>query len=71
MEVRKLKLGILLLVVGIGLLVISVPYTISGVINGIFQSKGSIGGFSTYAGIFGAVAGILMIGIGVSKVFKQ
>ena len=68
-----MKLGIALLVIGFALLIISIPFSILSIISGFFQlTEGNLsGGILAYAGIFGVVAGILMTGIGATRVFKQ
>ncbi len=68
-----MKLGIALLVVGVALLILAIPYSILGIISGVTQlEEGSIsGGVSAYYGIIGVVAGIVMTGIGATKVFKR
>ncbi len=68
-----MKLGIALLVTGVALLILAIPYSILGIISGVTQlEEGNIsGGVSAYYGIIGVVVGFLMTGIGAIKVFKQ
>ncbi|MFC2056321.1 hypothetical protein ACFLTO_01990 [Chloroflexota bacterium] len=68
-----MKLGIVLLVIGIVLLVLVIPYSISGIISGVIElEEGNISGrASAYYGVFGVIAGLVMVGIGAIKVFKQ
>jgi hypothetical protein len=67
-----MKLGIALLAIGVAILVISIPSSISAVYNVVFQAgKDSFSsGVFSYIGIIGVVAGIFIIGIGISKIFK-
>jgi len=68
-----MKLGIALLVIGVALLILAIPYSISGIISGVTQlEEGNIsGGVSAYYGIIGVVVGFVMTAIGAIKVFKQ
>ena len=68
-----MKLGIALLVIGLTLLFLSIPYSIVGMIFGIIQlESGNVsGGISSYYGIIGVVAGLVMTGIGALRVFKR
>jgi hypothetical protein len=68
-----MKLGIVLLVVGLTLLFVSIPYSIVGMIVGLAQLEGGrvSGGISSYFGIIAVVAGLVMTGVGAMKVFKR
>ncbi|MFC2067833.1 hypothetical protein ACFLTP_02310 [Chloroflexota bacterium] len=68
-----MKLGIALLAMGITLLIISIPFSISGIIIGVNQLTQSdlSGGFIAYCGILGIVTGLVMTAIGAIRVFKQ
>jgi len=68
-----MKLGIALLVIGVILLILAIPYSILGIIVGFAQLEGGdvSGGVSAYYGIIGVIIGLLMTGIGAMKVFKQ
>ena len=68
-----MKLGIPLLVIGMALLIIAIPFSILNIIGGVFQAtEGNFSrGILAYVGIIGVVAGILMTGIGITRVFKQ
>ena len=68
-----MKLGIVLLVIGVALLLLSIPYSILGIISGVNQLQGGIvsGGISAYFGIIGVVAGFVLTTIGAVRVFKQ
>ena len=68
-----MKLGIALLVIGVTLLILAIPYSIIGIITGVTQlEEGNVsGGVIAYLGIFGVVAGFVMTAIGAIKVFKQ
>ena len=68
-----MKLGIVLLVVGLTLLFVSIPYSIVGMMVGMAQLEGGrvSGGISSYFGIIAVVAGLVMTGIGALRVFKR
>ncbi len=68
-----MKLGIVLLVIGVALLILAIPYSILGIISGFTQlEEGNIsGGISAYYGIIGVVVGFVMTTIGAIKVFKR
>jgi len=55
------------------LLILAIPYSISGIISGVTQLEegNSSGGVSAYYGIIGVVVGFVMTAIGAIKVFKQ
>jgi len=71
--VKEMKLGIPLLVIGVLLLILSIPYSIIGIVTGVNQLEEGIisGGFSAYLGIIGVVAGFVMTTIGAIRVFKR
>ena len=66
-------MGMALLVIGVVLLILAIPYSILCIISGVTQlEEGNItGGVSAYYGIIGVVVGFVMTTIGVTKVFKQ
>ena len=68
-----MKLGITFLVIGITLLILVIPYSISSIIVAFVQLEGGgvSGGVSAYLGIIGVIVGLLLTGIGAMKVFKQ
>jgi len=68
-----MKLGIVLLVTGLILLFVAIPYSIVGMIVGLAQLEGGnvSGGISSYFGIIAVVAGLVMTGIGALRVFKR
>jgi len=68
-----MKLGIVLLVLGVGLLIVSIPYSLWGIIAGFAQiEEGDLsGGIMAYLGIIGVVAGFVMTSIGAIRVFKR
>ena len=68
-----MKLGIALLVIGVTLLILAIPYSIVGIISGVTQlEEGNIsGGVSAYYGIIGVVVGFVLTAIGAIKVFKR
>ena len=68
-----MKLGIALLVIGVALLILAIPYSIWGIISGVNQLEEGIvsGGGIAYLGIIGVVVGFVMTAIGAIRVFKQ
>lgn len=68
-----MKLGIALLVIGVALLLISIPYSILGIISGVTRltQANLSGGVLAYSGIVGVVVGFVMTAIGAIRVFKQ
>ena len=68
-----MKLGIPLLVIGVALLLISIPYSILSIITGVIRLSQSdlSGGFLAYSGIIGVVVGFVLTAIGAIRVFKR
>ncbi|MFC1900551.1 hypothetical protein ACFLYN_03050 [Chloroflexota bacterium] len=68
-----MKIGIVLLVIGVLLLIAAIPYSIIGIITGVNQlEEGTVsGGISAYYGVIGVVVGFVLTTIGSVKVFKQ
>ncbi len=68
-----MKLGIPVLVVGVALLLLAIPFSIWGIISGVTQLEegNTSGGVPAYYGIIGVVVGFVMTAIGAIKVFKQ
>ena len=68
-----MKIGLIALIVGVLLLLCSIPYSIISLIAGVNQIEEGIvlGGFSAYIGIIGVVAGFILTTIGVTRVFKH
>lgn len=68
-----MKPGIPLLVIGVLLLVFSIPFSVVLLIRGVNQlTLGDVsGGFLAYAGIAAAVLGMVMTTIGATRVFKD
>ena len=68
-----MKLGIPLLVIGVALLLISIPYSILSIIAGVIRLTQSdlSGGVLAYLGIFGVVTGFVLTAIGAVRVFKR
>jgi hypothetical protein len=68
-----MKLGIVLLVIGVTLLILAIPYSIMTIIVAVVQLEGGnvSGGISAYLGIIGVIIGLVLTGIGALKVFKQ
>ena len=68
-----MKLGIPILVIGVALLFISIPYSILSIITGVIRLTQSdlSGGFLAYSGIIGVVVGFVLTAIGAIRVFKR
>ena len=68
-----MKLGIPILVIGVALLLISIPYSILSIITGVIRLTQSdlSGGFLAYSGILGVVVGFVLTAIGAIRVFKR
>jgi hypothetical protein len=68
-----MKIGIPLLVIGVLLLVLSIPFSVVLIVAGFTQV--SSGDFSSrllaYAPVAGVIIGFVMITIGASRVFKD
>lgn len=66
-------LGIIILVTGVTLLLLSIPYSIWGIVTGVGQLEEGIifGGLAAYYGVIGVIAGLIMTTIGAVRVFKQ
>jgi hypothetical protein len=71
-ENETMKLGIAFIVIGVGLIFLSVPYAISTIIGGVFHSTAGTlpSGALSVAGFVGIFAGIVLIGIGATRIFK-
>jgi len=68
-----MKLGLVFLITGVTLLLLSIPYSIWGIVTGVGQLEDGIisGGLAAYYGVFGVVAGFIMTTIGAVRVFKR
>ncbi len=68
-----MKVGIILLIVGVILLICSIPYSIINIITGLNQVEEGVisGGISAYYGLFGVVIGFVLTTIGSVKVFRR
>ncbi len=68
-----MKLGIPLLVAGVALLLISIPFSIWTMITGVMRllQSDTSGGLLAYAGIIGVVLGFVLTAIGALRVFKR
>ena len=68
-----MKLGIPLLVIGVILLVLSIPLSVILLVGGFNQLTSGIvsGGALAYAPLAGVIIGFVMITIGASRVFKS
>jgi hypothetical protein len=67
------KLGIPLLVIGVLLLVLSIPFSIVLLISGFnnMTAGNMYGGVLAYAPIASVVIGLVMVTIGATRVFKN
>ena len=68
-----MKLGIPILVIGVALLLISIPYSILSIITGVIRLTQSnlSGGILAYSGVIGVVVGFVLTTIGAIRVFKR
>ena len=68
-----MKLGIPILVIGVALLLISIPYSILSIITGVIRLTQSdlSGGILAYSGVIGVVVGFVLTAIGAIRVFKR
>ncbi len=68
-----MKLGIPLLVIGVLLLIFSIPFSVVLLIGGVNRlTVGDVsGGVLAYAGIAAAVLGMVLTTIGATRVFKD
>jgi hypothetical protein len=66
-----MKLGIVFLVIGILLLIITIPYSIMNIISSINElSQGKVsGGFTGNLLIIGVFLGFILISIGATEIF--
>jgi len=70
---RSMKLGIPLLVIGVIVLIFSIPFSVVLLIGGVNRiTVGDVsGGIPAYAGIATVVLGFVLTTIGASRVFKN
>lgn len=68
-----MKLGIPLLVIGILMLIASIPYSIVSIIGGVIRltQNDTSGGLAAYLPLIGVVIGFVLTAIGVSRVFGR
>jgi hypothetical protein len=68
-----MKLGILMLVIGVLLLLSAIPYSIVAMFVGLTQAEEGVvsGGIWAYLGIIGVIAGFALTTIGALRVFKR
>ncbi len=68
-----MKLGVPLLVIGILMLVISIPYSILSMIAGVVRltQNDLSGGLLAYLPLIGVVLGFALTAIGVTRVFGR
>ncbi len=68
-----MKLGIPILVIGVALLLISIPYSTLSIIMGVIRLTQSdlSGGILAYSGVIGVVVGLVLTTIGAIRVFKR
>lgn len=68
-----MKLGIPFLVMGILMLMISIPYSILSIITGVVRltQNDLSGGLAAYSGFIGVVLGFVLTAIGVARVFGR
>ena len=65
-----MKLGVTSLVIGIALLLVTIPYSIFNIVSAVFQLSQSSysGGGLAYLGVAGVVAGFLLTAFGAVRV---
>jgi hypothetical protein len=68
-----MKLGIPLLVIGVLILILSIPFSLAMLLNGYNQiTLGNLsGGVLAYAPIAGVILGFVLVTIGATRVFKN
>ena len=68
-----MKLGVVLLVLGVLLLLLAIPYSIVAMFVGLTQAEEGIvsGGIWAYLGIAGVIAGFVLTTIGAVRTFKR
>jgi hypothetical protein len=68
-----MKLGIPLLIIGVLMLVLSIPFSVIMIVGGVFSlSAGNIGGgLLAWSPLAGVVVGFILTTIGASRVFKN
>lgn len=68
-----MKLGIAIMVIGILMLIISIPYSIWSIISGAMRliQNDLSGGLLAYSPLIGVVLGFLLTVIGVTRVFGR
>lgn len=68
-----MKLGIVILVLGVALLLVAIPYSIVGIITGVNEVEEDIvsGGIRAYIGLIGVVLVFIMTAVGAVRVFKR
>lgn len=69
----KLLIYILVLVIGVGLLISAIPYSIINLVAGVNQLDEGIvsGGASVYIGLSMVIVGFILTTIGSVKVFRR
>ena len=68
-----MKLGIVLLAIGVLLLLLAIPYSIIAMFVGLTQTEEGIvsGGIWAYLGVIGVIAGFVLTTIGAVRTFKR
>ena len=68
-----MKLGIPILVIGILLLLVSIPYSILSMFAGVIKlvQSDQTGGLMAYSGLIGVILGFILTAIGVTRVFGR
>ena len=68
-----MKLGVVLLAIGVLLLLLAIPYSIIAIAAGLTQAEeGTVsGGIWAYLGIIAVIAGFVLTTIGAVRVFKR
>ena len=68
-----MKLGIVMLAIGVLLLLLAIPYSIIAMFVGLNQTEEGIisGGIWAYLGVIGVIAGFVLTTIGAVRTFKR
>ncbi len=66
-----MKLGIILVITGVILLIMAIPFSILGIIRGVTELEQGIvsGGISAYVLIIAVTAGFVMVVIGATRIY--
>jgi hypothetical protein len=68
-----MKLGIPLLIIGVLILVLSIPFSVVMIVGGVASLSGGniVGGLLAWSPLIGVIVGFILTTIGASRVFKN